>query len=104
MGWVYLFIASFGEIFGMAAINLYIEKKNWQRLLLVVITFGFGFLFLALAMIDIPLATAYAVWTGLGVIGAVMVGVLFFREPMSILRMLFLTLIITGAVGLRIVG
>lgn len=104
MGWVYLFIASFGEIFGMAAINLYIAKKNWQRLLLVVITFGFGFLFLALAMIDIPLATAYAVWTGLGVIGAVIVGVIFFREPMSILRMLFLTLIITGAVGLRIVG
>lgn len=104
MAWFYLFIASFGEIFGMAAINLYIEKKNWQRLLLVVIAFSFGFLFLGLAMIDIPLATAYAVWTGLGATGAVIMGVLFFKESISLLRIIFLTLIITGAVGLRIIG
>lgn len=104
MAWIYLFIASFGEIFGMAAINLYIEKKNWQRLSLVVIAFTFGFLFLALAMVEIPLATAYAVWTGLGATGAVLMGVLFFREAISFLRIIFLTLIITGAVGLRIVG
>lgn len=104
MAWIYLFIASFGEIFGMAAINLYIEKKNWQRLLLVVIAFTFGFLFLALAMVEIPLATAYAVWTGLGATGAVLMGVLFFREAISFLRIIFLILIITGAVGLRIVG
>lgn len=104
MAWFYLFIASFGEIFGMAAINIYIEKKNWQRLLLVIVTFTFGFVFLALAMVDIPLATAYAVWTGLGATGAVLVGVFFFREPISILRIIFLTLIITGAVGLRIIG
>ncbi|SRR5690625_741741 len=104
MAWFYLFIASFGEIFGMASINLYIEKRNWQRLFLVVITFTFGFLFLALAMIDIPLATAYAVWTGLGATGAVLVGVIFFKESINFLRILFLALIITGAVGLRIVG
>lgn len=104
MAWFYLFIASFGEIFGMAAINLYIDRKNWQRLSLVVITFTFGFVFLALAMRGIDLATAYAVWTGLGATGAVIVGVAFFREPINLLRITFLALIITGAVGLRIVG
>jgi paired small multidrug resistance pump len=104
MGWFYLFLASFGEIFGMASINLFIEKKNIFRLLLVIVTFSFGFFFLALAMKEIPLSTAYAVWTGLGATGAVLVGVFFFKEPINLVRILFLTLIISGAVGLRIVG
>lgn len=104
MAWFFLFIASFGEIFGMASISLYVERRTLFRLFLVVLTFTFGFLFLALAMKDIPLATAYAVWTGLGATGAVLVGILFFREPISFSRVLFLILIITGAVGLRIVS
>lgn len=104
MAWFYLFIASFGEIFGMVAINLYLEKKSWQRLSLIVIAFSFGFFFLGLAMLEIPLATAYAVWTGLGATGAVIMGVIFFREPINFLRIIFLTLIISGAVGLRILA
>lgn len=104
MAWFYLFLASFGEIFGMATINLFIEKKNLFRLFLVIITFTFGFFFLALAMNEIPLATAYAVWTGLGATGAVIVGIVFFKEPVNTLRILFLTLIIAGAVGLRVVS
>lgn len=77
MAWVYLVIASFGEIFGVMSINFYIQKKSLPRLLLVVVTFGLGFVFLRLAMADIPLGTAYAVWTGLGAAGAVIMGILF---------------------------
>ncbi|GGH73752.1 QacE family quaternary ammonium compound efflux SMR transporter [Compostibacillus humi] len=102
MAWVYLVIASFGEIFGVMSINFYIQKKSLPRLLLVVVTFGLGFVFLRLAMADIPLGTAYAVWTGLGAAGAVIMGILFFREPASWKRILFLLCIITGAVGLKI--
>jgi|SRR5690625_1309896 len=104
MAWFYLLIASFGEIFGMATINLYIQKRNVFRLSLIVITFTFGFFFLALAMKEISLATAYAVWTGIGATGAVIMGIIFFKEPLSFLRVFFLTLIIAGAVGLRIVN
>lgn len=102
MAWIYLIIASFGEIFGVMSINLYIQKKSLARLFLVIITFGFGFLFLRLAMNDLPLGTAYAVWTGLGAAGAVIMGIIFFREPASWKRIIFLLCIITGAVGLRI--
>lgn len=104
MAWFYLILASFGEIFGVASINMYLRKKTWLWLTVVIITFTFGFVFLRIAMNDIPLATAYAVWTGLGATGAVLMGILFFREPASLLRIVFLTCIITGAVGLRIVG
>lgn len=104
MAWFYLCIASIGEIAGVASINMYLQKKTWRWLLTMVVVFSLGFYFLALAMRDIPLGTAYAIWTGLGATGAVIMGVAFFNEKMSFLRILFLTCIICGAVGLKLVS
>ena len=104
MAWIYLVLASFGEIFGVASINVFLEKRNFRWLVILILTFTFGFIFLALAMKDIPLGTAYAIWTGLGATGAVTMGIFFFKEPASVLRILFLTCIITGAVGLKVIG
>lgn len=104
MAWFYLFIASFGEIFGVASINMYLMKKTWSWLVTVVVVFSIGFLFLALAIREIPLGTAYAIWSGLGATGAVVMGVLFFKEAMSFIRVIFLTCIIFGAVGLKLVS
>lgn len=103
MAWFYLVLASLGEIFGVMSINLYLRQKNPLRLVLVVVTFSMGFVFLSLAMREIPMGTAYAVWTGLGAAGAVLVGILFFKEPAGWKRLLFLLMIIGGAVGLRLV-
>lgn len=102
MEWIYLVIASFGEIFGVMGINLFIQKKSPGRLIFLIVTFGFGFLFLSLAMRTIPLGTAYAIWTGLGAAGAVLMGIFFFNESAGWKRLLFLTFIIAGAVGLKI--
>ncbi len=104
MAWVYLIIASFGEIFGMTSINLYIRKRTIPRILLVFATFGFGFFFLSLAMRTLPMGVSYAVWTGLGAAGAVLVGILFFKEEASWQRIFFLGCIIAGAVGLRVLS
>jgi len=104
MAWFYLFIASFGEIFGVASINMYLQRKSWRWLLTVVVVFSLGFYFLALAMREIPLGTAYAIWTGLGATGAVIMGVMFFNEKMNAIRVVFLTCIIAGAVGLKVVS
>lgn len=104
MAWFYLVIASLGEIFGVASINMFLKKKTLSWLAIVVLTFTFGFVFLALAMKEIPLATAYAIWTGLGATGAVLMGIIVFKEQTSAMRLLFLTCIITGAVGLRIIS
>lgn len=102
MAWIYLAIASLGEIFGVMGINLYIQKKSLARLSIVVVTFTFGFIFLALAMREIPMGTAYAVWTGLGAAGAVLMGILYFKEPAGWKRLLFLSFIVSGAVGLKV--
>lgn len=102
MAWFFLVLASFGEIFGVMCINLYVQRKTHLWLLMIVVSMGFGFLFLSLAMRDIPLGTAYAVWTGLGAAGAVLMGIIFFKESAGWKRLLFLTCIIAGAVGLKV--
>lgn len=104
MAWLYLVIASFGEIFGVLSINLYLQKRSLARLSLLVLSFTFGFIFLSLAMRTIPMGTAYAVWTGLGAAGAVLLGILFFKEAANWKRLFFLACIIAGAVGLKLFG
>ncbi|HLR60077.1 MAG TPA: multidrug efflux SMR transporter [Pseudogracilibacillus sp.] len=104
MEWIYLIIASFGEIFGVMSINLYLKKRKFFWLLMIIVSMGVGFLFLSLAMKSIPLGTAYAIWTGLGATGAVLMGIIFFKESASITRLLFLTCIISGAVGLKMIS
>ncbi|HLR75515.1 MAG TPA: multidrug efflux SMR transporter [Virgibacillus sp.] len=102
MAWVYLVIASFGEIFGVMSINIYLKKKTFGWLFMIVLTMGLGFVFLSMAMKGIQLGTAYAIWTGLGAAGAVIMGILFFNESAGWKRMLFLFCIIAGAVGLKV--
>src|SRR5690606_30209096 len=101
---IFLAIASLGEIFGVMSINYYLQSRSIPRLLLIVGTFGFGFVFLSLAMRDIQMSTAYAVWTGFGAAGAVLMGILYFKESASFKRIAFLSLIIIGAVGLKVFG
>lgn len=90
------------EIFGVMALNMYHQRKSPIWLGVMVLTMGLGFLFLSMAMRDIQLGTAYAIWTGLGAAGAVLMGILFFHETAGWKRMLFLTCIIAGAVGLKL--
>lgn len=104
IAWIYLVIASLGEIFGVVSINMFLRRKSILWLAILIMSFAFGFIFLALAMRDIPLGTAYAIWTGLGATGAVLIGIFFFKESASILRMIFLICIISGAVGLKVIG
>ena len=58
---------------------------------------------LYLAQKSIPIGTAYVVWTGIGAVGTVLLGILFFHDSASVLRLLFVTLILAGVVGLKLV-
>ena len=58
---------------------------------------------LAVAVKTLPIGTAYAVWTGIGAVGAVTYGMIFFGEPVTALRLTFVAMIIVGLVGLKLV-
>lgn len=102
MAWVYLIIAGILEVVWSTALK-YSEgfTKLWPSIVTIA-GMVVGFLFLAKATKVLPMGTAYVVWTGIGAIGAVIVGILVFKEPAGLLRMLFLSCIIVGIVGLKV--
>ena len=61
-----------------------------------------SFFLLAQATKVLPLGTAYAIWTGIGALGAVIVGIILFKEPLTTLRIFFATLLLAGIIGLKI--
>lgn len=58
---------------------------------------------LAKAVQTLPIGTAYAVWTGIGAVGTVIVGIIFFKEPVTPLRLFFITTLIASIIGLKLV-
>ena len=67
---------------------------------LVAIVFSFGLM--AVALKSLPFGTAYAIWTGIGAAGSILVGMLVFSEPADPVRLLCLTLIVAGMIGLKL--
>src|SRR5258708_23279541 len=61
-----------------------------------------SFVLMALALRSLPFGTAYAVWTGIGAVGSILVGMLLYSEPTDPVRIICLTLIIAGMVGLKL--
>ena len=102
MSWTLLVLAGLLEV--VWAIGLkYTEgfTKLWPSVLTLV-AMGVSFYLLSLAMRTIPLGTAYAVWVGIGAVGAAIAGMLLFKEPATILRIASLLLVIGGIVGLKV--
>ncbi|RDW20917.1 DMT family transporter [Oceanobacillus chungangensis] len=104
MDWIFLMIASAGEIFGVMGINRVNSERSIAAFALLIGGFFLSFLFLTLAMQTIPMGTAYAVWTGIGTAGSAIIGMLLFNEPRDWRRMLFIAMILTAAVGLKLIS
>ena len=104
MTWIYLALAILLEVAGTTCMKLSdgFTKMVPSILLFVFYTLSFGMLTLALKRIDVSIA--YAVWSGVGTALIATVGVLWFREPMTALKLISLGLIIIGVVGLNLGG
>ena len=101
MAWIILFVAGLFEIawaVGMKYTDHF--TRPWPTLG-VVIAMIVSVVLLEYAARSLPLGTAYAVWTGIGAIGAVLLGMLLFGEPATAARLVCLALIIVGIVGLH---
>ena len=102
MAWFILFIAGLLEVIGVIILNeIARTKKKWLVVLLAV-AFICSFSTLKVAMNDIPMGTAYAIWSGIGTGGGTLVGMLIYNESRSVKRIFFIALIILSIVGLKI--
>jgi quaternary ammonium compound-resistance protein SugE len=103
MAWVLLFLAGLLEVVWAVGLK-YTDgfTRPWPTAGVVVAMIG-SVVLLAMAVRTLPLGTAYAVWTGIGTVGAVLLGVVLFNEPATLLRLFFVGLILAGIVGLKLV-
>lgn len=103
MGWLYLLIASVFEVgwpIGMKLAQLSAFKVFW--ILFAIISMALSGVFLFFAQKEIPIGTAYAVWTGIGASCTFLIGVLFFGDAFNLIRILGIAFIITGVALLKI--
>ncbi len=105
MGWFYLLIAGAFEIgwpLGFKLSQTTPHKFLW--IAFAVVAMALSGYFLWLAQKAIPMGTAYAVWTGIGAVGAFVIGIILFKDPLTVLRIVSVGLIVTGIVGLKLAG
>ena len=104
MAWIFLIAAGIFEVFGVTMINEAAKKRGWLPYILLVIGFGISFFLLHLALKTLPMGTAYAIWTGIGAAGGTIVGMIFYGESRDWKRIVFIAMILSAAVGLKLVS
>lgn len=107
MNWIVLIIAGFFEVAFAFCLGKAKEATGQEMYLWYVgflVTLGVSMALLVKATQTLPIGTAYAVWTGIGAVGTVLVGIFIFKEPTNLLRVLFLSTLIASIIGLKVVS
>ena len=104
MAWLYLVAAIVTEVIGTTSMKF---AEGFTRLIpsiLVFVFYGLSLVALTLALKRIDVSVAYAVWSGLGTAMIAAIGLLVFKEPLTLVKMLSLLCIIAGVIGLNAAG
>lgn len=107
MNWILLTIAGLFEVafafcLGKAKETTGSEMYGWYAGFLITLSISMGLLIKVTQ--TLPIGTAYAVWTGIGAVGTVLVGIFVFKEPATFLRLFFITTLIASIIGLKFVS
>lgn len=107
MNWIILIFAGLFEVafafcLGKAKEAIGNEMYLWYGGFIVALSISMGLLIKATQ--NLPIGTAYSVWTGIGAVGTVLIGIIVFKEPASFLRLLFITTLVGSIIGLKIVS
>ena len=104
MQWLYLLFTILFEVAGTTSLKL---SQGFTRLIpsaLVVVCYGISFYLLSLTLKKLDVSIAYAIWSGLGTALVTIVGILWFKEPVTAIKIISIALIIFGVIGLNISG
>jgi quaternary ammonium compound-resistance protein SugE len=104
MAWMILFVAGLLEI-GWAIGLKYTEgfSRLWPSVW-TILAMVLSLIMLGYALKSLPVGTAYAVWTGIGAFGTAVLGIVLFGEPATAARLISIGLIVSGIIGLKLVG
>ncbi|MEJ5301065.1 MAG: multidrug efflux SMR transporter [Thermodesulforhabdaceae bacterium] len=102
--WIFLIVAIIFEVAGTTSMKL---SEGFSRLVPSIMLFVFyaaSFVGVTLALKEIDVSVAYAIWSGLGTALITLIGIFFFREAVTVLKIVSIILIIIGIVGLNLAG
>lgn len=100
--WLQLVIAGLLEVCWAVGLKYTDGFRKPLPSLFVVVTLAGSMFLLASAARTLPIGTAYAVWVGIGALGAAILGIVLFREPVSALRIVFLVLLLVAIAGVKL--
>jgi quaternary ammonium compound-resistance protein SugE len=103
MAWVTLFVAGLTEIAWAVGLKWSAGFTRLWPSVWTVVNMVLSFVLLSRALREIPLGTAYAVWTGIGAAGTAIIGMTFLGEPLTLPRVACIGLVVLGIVGLKLV-
>ena len=104
MAWFWLILGGLFEVGFTTALRFVDGFRNLGWTLAFLVSVGLSMALLELASRTIPMGTAYAVWAGVGAIGTVIVGMAFFDEPTTTIRLLLILVIVAAIAGLKLAG
>ncbi len=104
MKWLLLVIAGLFEVWWAIGLKYSQGFTKLVPSIFTIIGMIASFYFLSLALKSLPLGTAYAIWTGIGTIGTVVFGIILFKEPIDVIRLVCIGFIVAGIVGLKLVS
>ena len=102
MAWVWLIVGGLFEVGFTTTLRFVDGFRNVPWTIAFLVCVGISMALLELASRSIPMGTAYAVWGGIGAVGTVLVGIVFFAEPSSMIRILLILAIVAAIAGLRL--
>lgn len=102
MNWLILVLAGLFEVVWAVGLKYTEGFTRWWPSVLTIIAMALSVVLLAQATKTLPLGTAYAVWVGIGTVGAFAAGILLFNEAVNAMRLVSVGLIIAGLVGLKL--
>ena len=101
MSWLYLFFAGLFEVLWVTLLKLSDGFSRFWYSVMMIAAMIASFYLLSQATKALPLGTSYAIWTGIGALGAVLVGIFFFKEAFSVPRLVFVLFLLVGILGLK---
>ena len=101
MGWLFVGLAALFEIVGVIGLRLFSKNKTIRNIVMYVGGFGLSFFFLYQSFHYLQMSIAYVIWVGVGTIGAVLVNIAFFGEAKNRARIVSMSAIVIGLIGLK---
>lgn len=104
MRWIYLLLAGALEIAWATAMKMSNGFTVFIPSIITVVGYVASAIFLAFALKQLPLGTAYAMWTGMGIVGTTLLGIMLFNEKLSVPQVICVILIVVGITGLKVLS